>query len=991
MPVITLSLAKEKLLNHLIVKQSFLNHYPKKNVIFVAMDSILQDAQSRKILSDMVSTVVQPLSFDCVAGIASRGYLFSSMIAEQSLNQSNPKGEQLIQKVKVKDNSNFIQMGTTTEYSSDNLQILAGTIQHGKNYLIADDLCATGGSVITAIQLIRKGGGHVQKVFVMTELMDLGAREKLRKMDVELVSLFQFTQRDLEQLLVLQKASQTKPIEYQLSHYRGKVTPAITVHIASNAAVKKAAIQQTIQDVFHPSAMRIVGHDAPSGISNQPLGYEETAKGAANRLNTIRKEVKEDKNTLLVSIENGVRYSKEEKSYYDFVHVMLEKEGTLYQATKDCCPIPNELMDQVFLQENMTWGELAKKAKLAASNSDPHREIIFGGVPREVHIYQACMQALAQPIPRMIYLKEMNHSAQDQPINLYNHGCSTQWHIDEKETKKNDFKLFSTGDAFSILSPQVDVQGKPVNIHVGIDPQQKFNRSTLLHEALQMCRTVREQGAESITVALPELYHSEVHPSQFNTLLKDLFESQGVDRLYFYDKNYQGKMEIPSADILLFEKTPPVHIVLCCSSNKAFAEELAKCLKMRGENVELHVIQGSGEQAKIPFDLKLPNATVTLVQSTRPNPDDMVNASAYDTNGASSYFFEAMTIARQARLRGAKQINLVNPYQFGARSDKSEDNHNGKAGAYVQQNGALLEAAGVNHVVTAECHDQHTLSGSYMRKGMTSSAVPALTLISTIIAKQWQKSPHAGKFRLVEPDAGAAKRTKELAQSLQPILGDQLHKSRIVGDKERGSHKDDSAQLNQLNSGSISIYAKDKYLITDDETATGSTLCQAIQSLKKQGAEDISVIVVHNNMPLDWLTRQLCLARFLFLGVNDLHFSNTQEMGLLAQSYEDLVHTHACHTSKSRLEVEKEIGCWFEKNLPNSSLEEFKNTFNQLSQRVFVHSLAGAFADKLTHNQKPSVFARNSLFSPSDQREVRQPSQWVIPEHKHDLLLKSRM
>ncbi len=983
MPVITLSLAKEQILNHLILKKSFLKDYPKPGVIFLAMDFVLQDSHSRKILSDAVKNAVQSLSFDCVAGIASRGYIFSSMIAEQALHQSNPKGEQLIQKVKVKDDSRFVQMGTSTEYSSDDLQILKGTIQHNKNYLLADDLIATGGSVMTAIQLIRDGGGQVDKVFVMTELVDQGAREKLKKIGVELVSLLQFTQQDLEQLLILQEACQIKPVEYNLSQHQGKVMPPLIVHIASQSIVKKAAVERAVQDAFHPSVMKMVTHDASSDISKQPLGYEETAKGAANRLDAIRKEVKEEKNILLVSVENGVRYAEEEKSYYDFVHVMLEKDGIIYETTKDCCQVPKELIDQSHLQKEMTWGQIAKKQGLVTSDSDPHQNMLFGGVSREEHIRQACMQALGHPIPRMIHLKEMKHSVQHQPIDLY----STQWNIDKDKKKKTDFKVFSTGDAFSILLPEVDVQDMPVNIHVGMDHNQKFSSLTLLQEALQMCRTVREQGAESITVALPEQYHPGLHRNQFNELLKDLFESQGVDRLYFYDKNYQGKIETASPEIVTFEKKQPVHIVLCCSSNKPFAEELAKCLKARGENVEIFIIQGEAGRAIIPLDVDLSGATVTLVQSTRPNPDDEKTSLEYDKNGASSYFFETMMVARQARLRGAKQINLVNPYQFGARSDKSEDNPKGKVGAYVQQNGSLLEESGIDHIVTAECHDQHTLSGSYMRKNVTSSAVPALTLISTIVAKQWLQSPHEGKFRLVEPDAGAAKRTKELAQFLQPLLGDQLHESRVVGDKERGSHQDDSAHISYLSSGGIGINAKDKYLITDDETATGTTLCQAIQSLKNKGAQDISVVVVHNNMPLDWLTRQLCLARFLFLGVKDLHFSDTQEMGTLAKDYEDLVQTHARRTSKSSKEVENEIGAWFKKNLPDSSLDDFKNIFSQLSHRVTVHSLADAFADKLVHHPKPSVFARSTLFSAASQMAINRASPSIESEQKRHMLL----
>jgi phosphoribosylpyrophosphate synthetase len=338
-----------------------------------------------------------------------------------------------------------------------------------------------------------------------------------------------------------------------------------------------------------------------------------------------------------------------------------------------------------------------------------------------------------------------------------------------------------------------------------------------------------------------------------------------------------------------------------------------------------------------------------------------------------------MLIARQAHLRGAEQVNLVNPYQFNARSDKAENNTKGKTGAYVQLNGLLLEAAGVNHVVTAECHDPHTLSGAYTGKKIQGSAVQALTLISIKIAEQWMQSSNQGQFRLVTPDAGAAKRTKELTQTLQAILKNKLCESRILGEKERGSHKDDSALITNLNLGSVGINTQDKYLITDDETATGSTLCQAILNLKKQGAQNISVAIVHDNMPLDWLLRQLSLARFLFLGVNDLHFSNTQEMGILTKSYDDLIHTYSKMTSLSPMEVEAQVLKWFKENLTDfpSSFDSFKTTFSQISSRVIEHHLSDAFVDEFSlkvkaqlspiQDQPQSVYMANTLFSSSYQ------------------------
>lgn len=71
------------------------------------------------------------------------------------------------------------------------------------------------------------------------------------------------------------------------------------------------------------------------------------------------------------------------------------------------------------------------------------------------------------------------------------------------------------------------------------------------------------------------------------------------------------------------------------------------------------------------------------MQSTRPNPDCLEETREYQKNGVSSYLFEAAVIAKQAQLRGTQTVNLINPYQFRARSDKAENNSKGKTGAYV--------------------------------------------------------------------------------------------------------------------------------------------------------------------------------------------------------------------------------------------------------------------------------------------------------------------
>lgn len=1094
-----------KIIDQIIIKKSFINDYPKQGVIFLTLDSLFNDPVSRNMVSETIISAINTLSFDSVASIDSRGYILSGIIAHQFAN----KGEQFIQKVKSKGDPHFVQRDTETEYSSDALQVLKDTIQKGKKYLLTDDLIATGGSILTAIQLIRACGGHVDTVFVMTELLDFGARELLKKEGIELVSLLKFTHQDLQKLLFIQECydkNPMAPITYKLSQYnkgeqsliQSTKSSTLTIHLASQSLLKKEAAQFACQGMFDPLTIDVVGHASQSGVNNQPMGYDETKQGCANRLEFIKSSATNFDNHILVSIENGVRYSEDDKRYYDFVHVMVKKGEITFSHTQDCCPVPTEIINAISKDTDQhfqeTWGDVAQRIGLAKDAKNPHQEACFGGMSRVNHISQALCKALGKLKERM--LEHSKEDIEDQRFNmsrllplkstpsqneyakmgifftaptekrvaktvdLYNQGCPTKsWHIDPKKVALNEFKIFSTGDAFSILSPQVEISGAQINIHVGVE-HASYSPFVLLQEALQLCRCVCEHGAEEVTIALPEQFHPVLHCNDFNLLLVDLFEASGASKIYFYDKNYTGTLDdthtkalipltlasqsnseryqISRAELLNYlhpslllqtsnapasldsqlmhftrkhylnsvwskidvNHTPLVehlcgksassaikmpeikvqpHVLLCCSANKPLAEKIAASLRLRGDRVKLHFVQGKGEHATIPSDVEMGGAVVTIVQSTRPNPNNIDETKAYETNGASSYFFETALIARQAHLRGAVKINLINPYQFSARSDRAEDNPKGKTGAYVQLNGLLLEAAGVNHVITAECHDAHTMSGSYTGKKIKGSAIAALSNIAIRIVNDWIDDPihpMRGQLRLVMPDAGATKRTKELTLQLQHILGKKLCESRILGDKQRDSHQDDSALINSLNSGSIGINAEDKYLITDDETATGSTLCQAITNLKKNGAKDIAVIVIHNNMPLDWLLRQLCLARFLFLGVNDLHFSDTQEMGTLANDYDDLIHTYSQIASLDHHQVEEQIVAWFKKNISEDfsdksddylqqAFAQFKLIFNQFKSRVTVHSLANEFATKVAVNPCLEIHAESHDDAPS--------------------------
>ncbi|MDF1797461.1 MAG: hypothetical protein P1U63_13075 [Coxiellaceae bacterium] len=579
---------------------------------------------------------------------------------------------------------------------------------------------------------------------------------------------------------------------------------------------------------------------------------------------------------------------------------------------------------------------------------------------------------------------------------------------------KNHMKIFSTGDLFSTVSPSARMRGKDVHVHVdaGLDENTLL---LSIHEALQLCRTAYEHGAKTVVVSLPEMFHPILQPEDFHFLLLKLFKAAGAHEAYFKRPDHVGGLakdyrsetddsalnkkkisemlfgapasaddsiqnflrrqkftkawlkinpekvdivtelsEVMLADHLdIDERSESPHVIFYGAADQSKAEAIHDKLLALGEDVLISPYEGKGIHAKLPQGILLHASQVTILHTTRPDPDDIEACKLYAQCGATPYLFEVLSLANQSRLRGAKTINFVNPYQFGSRSDKAEDNQKGIVGAFVQLNARLLEAAGINHIVTAECHDSHTLSGSYTTSKIRSTAIPAMSNITMKVAQAWLKSIGADsaiKLRLIAPDAGAEKRTKLLNQHLQLALGERYCHARIVGEKQRSSHSDSSAVIEGMSASSVSISDKDVYLLTDDETATGTTLCQAIAGVKARGVENVVVILAHNNLPLDTLTRHLCLARFIVMGASELHFSDSQLMGTLSPSYVALVERVVTETSLSAEAVEAQIEEWIQSHVPDADkaiLLSFKSVLNGGLGAVNIHSLSEDFADVL--------------------------------------------
>ena len=78
------------------------------------------------------------------------------------------------------------------EYGKASLEIHTDAIQNGDSVLIVDDLIATGGTAIAAVNLIKALGGNIVGCGFIIDLPDLGGAKKLEDSGVKVKSLISY-------------------------------------------------------------------------------------------------------------------------------------------------------------------------------------------------------------------------------------------------------------------------------------------------------------------------------------------------------------------------------------------------------------------------------------------------------------------------------------------------------------------------------------------------------------------------------------------------------------------------------------------------------------------------------------------------------------------------------------------------------------------------------------------------------------------------------
>ncbi len=161
-------------------------HYPKPNIMFRDITSLLKDPIGLRITIDELVRRYADMEIDKVIGIEARGFIVGAPLA-----YALGKGFVPIRK-KGKLPAETIGHDYELEYGTDRIEIHVDAIAPGERVLLVDDLIATGGTAEAATKLIEKIGGKIVECCFVIDLPDIGGRKRLEKHGYSVFALCEF-------------------------------------------------------------------------------------------------------------------------------------------------------------------------------------------------------------------------------------------------------------------------------------------------------------------------------------------------------------------------------------------------------------------------------------------------------------------------------------------------------------------------------------------------------------------------------------------------------------------------------------------------------------------------------------------------------------------------------------------------------------------------------------------------------------------------------
>lgn len=160
--------------------------YPKRGIMFRDITTLLGDPAAFRHAVDALTDPFRGAGITKVAGIEARGFILGGAIAHQLQAGFVP----LRKRGKLPGETYAVEYAL--EYGVDAMEIHRDAVMDGEKTMLIDDLIATGGTAVAAVELLRRAGAQVIAAGFVIDLPDLGGADKVRALDVPVSSLVAF-------------------------------------------------------------------------------------------------------------------------------------------------------------------------------------------------------------------------------------------------------------------------------------------------------------------------------------------------------------------------------------------------------------------------------------------------------------------------------------------------------------------------------------------------------------------------------------------------------------------------------------------------------------------------------------------------------------------------------------------------------------------------------------------------------------------------------
>jgi len=244
--------------------------------------------------------------------------------------------------------------------------------------------------------------------------------------------------------------------------------------------------------------------------------------------------------------------------------------------------------------------------------------------------------------------------------------------------------------------------------------------------------------------------------------------------------------------------------ILSGTSNPKLSKEISKLLKLKLVNTNIK--RFSDGEIYIEINEKIRGNSVFVIQST--------------SNPANDNLMELLLCIDALRRSSAKNITAVIPYYGYARQDRKVVPRTSISAKVVAN---LITNAGASRVVTVDLHAGQ-IQGFF--------DMPVDNLFTTpLFARYIKRKLKNKKLICVSPDVGGVQRTRGLATKIKADLA--------IIDKRRP--RPGKSQVMNI----IGDVKGKTCIIVDDIIDSGGTIVNAVDALKKNGAEDVYVFITH--------------------------------------------------------------------------------------------------------------------------------------------------